>query len=116
MRRNDDPFADLLNSLEENLQREGGWIPPQRPSGEATGGNPRRILWFIIPILLLVLFNRLMAFSIDLMWYESLGLSQVYMTRLWAQFGLFIAGTLVFWIFLAANVWIAQWLARRLPF
>ncbi len=31
MRKNDDPFSDLLNSLEENLQREGGWVPPENP-------------------------------------------------------------------------------------
>jgi uncharacterized protein len=115
MRRNDDPFADLLNSLEENLQREGGFVPPEGPPRErGGGGNPRRILWFVLPILLLILFNRLMAFYTDLMWYESLELGSVYLTRLWAQFGLFVVGTLVFWLFLAANIWIAQRLSRRL--
>jgi uncharacterized membrane protein (UPF0182 family) len=117
MQKNDDPFADLLSSLEENLQREGsGWVPPENPRPAPTRGNPRRILWFVIPILILVLFNRLMAFYTDLMWYESLNLAQVFTTRLWAQFGLFAVGTLVFWLFLAINVWIAQRLSQRLPF
>jgi uncharacterized membrane protein (UPF0182 family) len=116
MRRNNDPFADLLNSLEENLQREGGWIPPEGPPPQRSSGNPRRILWFILPILILVLFNRLMAFYTDLMWYESLGLANVFTTRLWAQFGLFVAGTLTFWLFFALNVWIANRLAQRLRF
>lgn len=115
MRRNEDPFADLLNSLEENLQREGGWIPPDGASREhADSGNPRRILWFILPILLLILFNRLMTFYTDLMWYESLELGRVYLTRLWAQFGLFLVGTLFFWLFLAVNVWIVHRLSHRL--
>lgn len=114
--RNNDPFAELLNSLEENLQREGGWIPPDNPHIPTGGGNPRRILWFVIPILLLLLFNRLITFYTDLLWYESLNLERVYTTRLWAQFGLFVAGTLVFWLFLAGNVWIARRLSRRLPF
>src|SRR5690606_36970931 len=101
-----DPFAELLNSLEENLQREGGWIPPETPQRQTSDGGPRRILWFVIPILLLVLFNRLMAFYTDLLWYDSLELAQVFYTRLWAQFGLFAVGTIVFWLFLAINVFI----------
>ncbi|MCC6458644.1 MAG: UPF0182 family protein [Caldilineaceae bacterium] len=114
-----DPFADLLSSLEENLQREGGWIPPNDPNQRRpveSGGNPRRILWFVIPIVLLVLFNRVITFYTDLLWYDSLNLSQVFITRLWAQFGLFAVGAVVFWLFLAINVWIAQRLSRRLPF
>jgi uncharacterized protein len=113
--RNNDPFADLLNSLEENLQREGGWVPPDNPrprQPSPDGGNPRRFLWFALPLLLLILFNRLIAFYTDLLWYESLGLEQVFTTRLWAQLGLFVAGTLLFWLFLAVNVWIARRLTR----
>lgn len=117
MSRNDDPFAELLNSLEENLQRGGGWPPSDNQTREeAQRGNPRRILWFVIPILLLVLFNRLMAFYTDLAWYGSLGLAQVFTTRLWAQFGLFVAGALGFWLFVAINVFIADRLARRLQY
>ncbi len=50
------------------------------------------------------------------MWYESMNIADVFTTRLWAQFGLFAVGALVFWLFLAVNVWIVQRLARRLPF
>lgn len=114
MRKNDDPFAELITSLEENLQGEGGWVPPEEPRPEGEYGNPRRILWFVIPVLVLILFNRLMTFYTDLVWYESLDLGRVYLTRLWAQFGLFGVGTVVFWLFLAINIWIAQRLSRRL--
>jgi uncharacterized membrane protein (UPF0182 family) len=108
--RQNDPFNDLLRSLEDNLQREGGLIPPDdnRPVATDEGGGGRRILWILLPLLLLVLFNRLMAFYTDLMWYQSLNLEAVFATRLWAQLGLFAAGALFFWLVVALNVWFAR--------
>ncbi len=106
MSKNNDTFADLLSSLEENLGREGGWVPPEgggRPEGPRR--NPRRILWIIIPLAVLILFSRLIAFYADLMWYESISLTQVFTTRLWAQFTLFILGALVFWLFSRHSPW-----------
>lgn len=107
--RNNDPFSDLLRSLEENLQNEGGSIPPEdgeqrrRPQGDL-----RRILWVLLPLLLLLFFNRIVGFYTDFVWYDSLGFTQVFATRFFASVGLFLVGALTFWLFLALNVWIAR--------
>lgn len=115
--RNNDPFADLIRSLEESLEREGGQPPPpqrpQRPLPPAPQGNPRLILWFLLILLILFSFNRIVSFYANWYWYDGLGLSAVLFTRIWAQFGLFVAGALIAWLFLVLNVL----LARRLePF
>ncbi|MEX1019458.1 MAG: UPF0182 family protein [Litorilinea sp.] len=112
--RNNDPFADLIRSLEDNLQRGGDDDPP--PPAEEGGrrqpprpqGNPRRVLWFLLPFLVLILFNRAISFYSDWAWYESLELSSVFFTRIYANFGLFAAGAVIFWVFLAVNVIIAR--------
>lgn len=111
--RNNDPFADLLRSLEENLQREGDWEPPDDAGEGRAAGNPRRFLWILIPILLLIFFGRIISFYADLAWYQSLDLMQVFVTRLWANLALFAASALVFWLFLAFNVWLVKRLAPR---
>ncbi|MEZ4870597.1 MAG: UPF0182 family protein [Caldilineaceae bacterium] len=123
--RNDDPFADLIRSLEENLQRSGpsrpgggddgdDLIPPRRPENvEFPQFNPRRFLWILIPLLLLIFFNRILSFYADWFWYDSLGFSSVFFTRIWATFGLFITAALAFWIFLAANILIARRIEPR---
>ena len=113
--RNNDPFADLIRSLEENLEREGGWVPPETPRRPVVtgGGNPRRWLWIIIPILLFILLSRGLGFYANWFWYDSLGLTSVFLTRLWASFGLFAAGALIFWLFLAFNMLLAQRLEPR---
>lgn len=49
----------------------------------------------------------------DWLWFGSLGFQQVYLTRLAAQASLFLAGGLVFLLFFAANVGLAEGLARR---
>ncbi|MCC9078094.1 UPF0182 family protein [Litorilinea aerophila] len=110
--RQNDPFADLIRSIEENLQGEGDWIPPESERRAAgSQGNPRRILWFLLPLLLLIFFNRIVGFYTDWYWYESLGFERVFVTRFLASFGLFLAGALFFWIFLALNVLLARRLA-----
>jgi uncharacterized membrane protein (UPF0182 family) len=106
--RNNDPFADLLRSLEENLQSEGGWVPPDDRPRQSRQANPRRFLWFVIPVLLLLFFGRIIAFYTDWVWFGSLGMTQVFATRLWAGLALFAAGAGLFWLFLAANVWLVQ--------
>ena len=43
--RNSDPFSDLIRSIEENLQREGGdCVPPNddAPGNGGGNGNSRR--------------------------------------------------------------------------
>ncbi|RIK36454.1 MAG: UPF0182 family protein [Chloroflexi bacterium] len=111
--RRDDPFADLIRSLEEGLEREGGIGPPQQPprtprppvAGEI---NPRRYLWIIIPLLIFLFFNRIVSFYADWFWYDSLELASVFFTRIWASLGLFAVGALVAFLFFAANVLIAR--------
>lgn len=120
--RNDDPFADLIRSIEENLQQDddskrprdsnddnGGWVPPQRTStSELPEFNARRFLWIVIPLLILIFFNRIVSFYTDWSWYESLALSSVFFTRIWAQLALFAVVAVVFWLFLALNVVVAR--------
>lgn len=112
---NRDPFADLLRSLEDNLEDDdGGWIPPdERETRRQPDGNPRRILWIVLPLLLLIFFNRLVSFYTDYIWYDSLDLSEVFVTRWYASLALFVVSSLVFWLFLAVNVWIARRLEPR---
>lgn len=121
--RNDDPFADLIRSLEENLERnaearqtrpEGGNLPPSRNSGsELPQFNGRRFLWILLPILLLIFFGRIISFYTDWYWYDSLGYTSVFFTRLWSSFGLFAAASAAFWLLLAVNVVIARRLEPR---
>ena len=121
--RNDDPFSDLIRSLEENLQRtsgprpapeEGGeWVPPRRPEAELPQFNARRFLWILIPILILIFFNRIIAFYTDWLWYDSLDAASVFFTRIWSQFGLFGTVALIFWLFLAVNIFIARQIEPR---
>ncbi|MFN8489567.1 MAG: UPF0182 family protein [Caldilineaceae bacterium] len=108
--RNNDPFADLIRSLEENLEREGGGGRPPIDVGRPvrTAGSPRRWLWIIIPLLLLIFFFRSVGFYADWIWYNSLGLASVFVTRIQAALGLFAVAALVFWLFLALNVWLAH--------
>lgn len=126
MRNNDDPFADLIRSLEENLERNAGNRPPPPasrdwPPGGNGGGNStdlpefngRRFLWILLPILVLIFFNRILSFYTDWYWYDSLGFTSVFFTRLWSSFGLFLAAALAFWLFLAVNVVIARRIEPR---
>ncbi|MCB0074664.1 MAG: UPF0182 family protein, partial [Caldilineaceae bacterium] len=111
--RNSDPFSDLIRSIEENLQREGDdWIPPddQPPREPRTpqAGGGRRWLWILIPLLIFLFFNRILGFFTDYIWYDSLGFASVFTTRVYASFGLFVTAALVFWLFLAVNVWLAR--------
>jgi uncharacterized membrane protein (UPF0182 family) len=111
MRRQDDPFADLIRSLEEGLERESEYTPPpgQPPHPPLEGQiNPRRYLWIVLPLLILLFFNRIVSFYADWFWYDSLGYSSVFFTRIWASFGLFGVGALVAFLFFAVNVLIAR--------
>lgn len=113
---NNDPFSDLIRSIEENLERNGGWRPPEEPQEprRVPQGRPnRRLWWLLVPLALLILYNVGVGFLTDSAWYRSLGYSSVYFTRLGAATLLFVAGALITWLVIAANIW----LARRLePF
>lgn len=110
MRNNDDPFADLLRSLEENLQKGGGLggPPEEGPRARPPAGNPRR---FILPVLLLLLFflfTRSLGFITDWIWFDSVGYASVFFTGYWAWAVLFLAGALIFWLFFLGNVIISR--------
>lgn len=121
--RNDDPFADLIRSLEENLERnanarqqrqvEGGPPPAGRSGGESSSFNGRRFLWILLPILILIFFSRILSFYTDWFWYDSVGYAGVFFTRLWSSFGLFAVSAAAFWLLLALNVVIARRLEPR---
>ncbi len=116
-RGDNDAFAELIRSLEENLQGQGRGDPPPGdplpPRSPSPQGNPRRLLWVLIPLLIFISFNRILAFYTDYMWYDSLGLTSVFSTRIWAASGLFAVSAVSFWLFLAVNVWIAQRIEPR---
>lgn len=125
--RNDDPFAGLIRSLEENLERNanarqqrqqqaggGGEEPPlPRPTGDLPQFNGRRFLWILLPILFFLFFSRILGFYADWFWYDSVGYASVFFTRIWASFGLFAAAAVAFWVLLAVNVLIARRLEPR---
>ena len=107
--KNSDPFSDLIRSIEENLQGNGDWEPPEG-EGERPqmAGNPRRLLWFIIPVLIFLFFNRGLGIYTDYLWYDSLSFSSVFTTRISAWLALFVVVGLIFWLFLALNVLLAR--------
>ncbi|MEZ4555342.1 MAG: UPF0182 family protein [Caldilineaceae bacterium] len=65
-------------------------------------------MWILIPLLIFLFFNRILGFFTDYIWYDSLGFASVFTTRVYASFGLFVTAALVFWLFLAVNVWLAR--------
>ncbi|MFN8440314.1 MAG: UPF0182 family protein [Caldilineaceae bacterium] len=111
MRNDDDPFADLLRSLEENLQRGGslGGPPDNQPRPPRVGGGvPRRFLWGAFFLFLLILLSRSLGFITNWIWFDSVGFTSVFFTGYWAQLILFLAGAVIFWIFFLGNVIVAR--------
>lgn len=114
--RNNDPFEDLLRSLEENLRRTGEPAPPgsppeERPVRTSPMGNPRRLLWFLIPLALFWLSTRGLGLWVRWTWFDSVGYEAVFWTRAWTQIGLFVAGALIFYAFFTLCVVLARQLA-----
>ena len=108
MQQNDDPYSDLIQSLEHNLQRGEDWVPPDDDTPPVRRGNPRRLLWFLIPLLIFLFFNQIIGFVADWFWYDSLGLTSVLVTRIVAKLGLFLAGAVLFWLIVALNIYLAR--------
>ena len=108
--RNNDPFSDLIRSIEENLQRDGGWVPPEQPQEprRVPQGSPGRSWWLLVPVLLFILFNIGLGFLTDSAWYGSLGYQSVFWTRLGATAWMFGAGFLVTWAFITLNILLAR--------
>ena len=108
--RNYDPFSDLIRSIEENLQRDGGINEPgDEPRQVNAPRPPRRLLWILFVLFVLfVLYNVGLGFVSDLVWFGSLGYEAMLWTRVAASFGLFVTVTLLTWLFIAVNVLIAR--------
>jgi uncharacterized membrane protein (UPF0182 family) len=113
--RNTDPFADLIRSIEENLQRGGDWVPPDDDRSERPT-LPRPSRWWlllVIPFLALLLFNTVVGFLANWVWHASLAYESILWTRILAALGLFAVGFGLTWLLLAANYWIARRMAPR---
>ena len=124
-----DPFRELLETFneddwttieEELLDGGNGGGNGRRFDGGGGGGgggapqgNPRILWWMIIPFVVISLFNWVLGFFTDLVWYESINLASVYWTRITASVGLFLAGAAAFLIFFVVNVLIARRLEPR---
>lgn len=108
--RNPDPFADLIRSIEENLQRDGDWIPPddERPERRPRGRSNRWWWLLLIPFLFLILYNTILSFFADWSWHASLNLESILWTRISASLGLFVVGFLFTWLFLYVNYLIVR--------
>ncbi len=111
------PFHELLENLDEDdweqIEEEllhddngpGGTSTPRRGGGNGgQGGGGRLLWWMLVPFLILILFNTVLGFYTDWLWYDSLVLTQVFFTRIGASLGLFAAGALAFWIVFVFNV------------
>lgn len=109
--RDAEKFADLIRSIEENLQRGGDdWVPPDdgRPVRPRAPRPSRWWLLLVIPFIILLLFNTIVGFLANLVWHASLGYESILWTRVLAALGLFIAGFGLTWLVLAINFWIAR--------
>ena len=111
------PFHELLENLDEDdweqIEEEllhddngpGGTSTPRRGGGNGgQGGGGRLLWWMLVPFLILILFNTVLGFYTDWLWYDSLVLTRVFFTRIGASLGLFAAGALAFWIVFVFNV------------
>jgi len=111
------PFHELLENLDEDdweqIEEEllhddngpGGPSTPRRGGGNGgQGGGGRLLWWMLVPFLVLILFNTVLGFYTDWLWYDSLKLTTVFFTRIGASLGLFAAGALAFWLVFVFNV------------
>ena len=111
------PFHELLENLDEDdweqIEEEllhddngpGGTETPRRGGGNGgQGGGGRLLWWMLVPFLALILFNTVLGFYTDWLWYDSLKLTSVFFTRIGASLGLFAAGAVSFWLIFVVNV------------
>ena len=115
------PFNELLENLDEDdweqieeelLQDDNGPpgpAAPRRGGGDGgQGGGGRLLWWLLLPFLALILFNTVLGFYTDWLWYDSLALTSVFFTRIIASLGLFAVGAVAFWLFFVVNVMVAR--------
>ena len=111
-------FNELLEDLDEDdweqieeelLHEDNGPSEPGTPrqgggNGGQGGGGGRLLWWMLVPFLVLILFNTVLGFYTDWLWYDSLVLTNVFFTRIGASLGLFAAGAVAFWLIFVFNV------------
>jgi uncharacterized protein len=87
-----------------------------RPIRQKT--NRRRVLLVVAAIVLLVLVTSLRGlagFYTDFLWFDSLGFGSVWRSVLWAQIGLGLLFTVIFFVLLWTNLYVADRLAPKNP-
>ena len=127
-----DPFRDLLEQLQQREQSEqasgNGNLTPSFEGGSNNPGNGdgeevireeapqfggRRLIWSVVLFLLIMLSTRLLGYFTDWLWFDSLDLTSVYVTRILASGTTFLVSGILFWLLLAGNIWLASRINRR---
>ena len=117
------PINELLENLndddweqieEELMQDDNGPPGPGEQGrgggngGQGGGGGGRLLWWMLLPFMALILFNSILGYFTDWLWYDSLDLTSVFVTRVVASLGLFAIGAVAFWLFFVANVLVVR--------
>lgn len=89
------------------VPREGQEEPPRRPFGRFPRGG--RLLWILLPLFLaLVAWPAFARLATDWLWFDSLGFSAVFRTRILTRAALTLGSSLLLFAFLSLN-WVAAW-------
>jgi uncharacterized membrane protein (UPF0182 family) len=120
----DDDGTDGPNAADNADSRDGGDREPPRPIRRTSRGGPhdgggfryrlrragRSIVIALVALAVIALF-ALFAFGLeiwtDALWFQSVGFSDVYWTRIAAQLGLFLFGLVLALVVLLGNLWLA---------
>ncbi len=121
--RNNDPFDELLRSLEENLSRGslrggaggsgGEETPPQarRADSPVPPPNYRRWLWIGLVLFVMFVATRIIGVLTDFTWMDSVGYVSVAWTRFGAMAVMFLGGAFLFLAFYMANIVITRYVS-----
>jgi len=76
-----------------------------------------RIFMFVI-ILIFISFSSITRLITDYMWFDALGFDQIFLISFFSKIKLFLAATIVFFIFALINVWISSKIIEKkvIPF
>jgi uncharacterized membrane protein (UPF0182 family) len=78
--------------------------------------NRKRILWMLIAAAIFGLFSisgAIVTLFTDYFWFKELGLSRIFATTLTTKIGLGIGFGLIGWLFIAANIFVAEYMSSR---
>ncbi len=115
-----DPFRELL----EQLSNDSKDVPVATDSDDGNNGssvleeerpqgNRRGMVSLLLVGMLLFLSSRILGYITDWLWFDSLNLTSVYITRIVASSVTFLVSTLIFWLLLAGNIALATRLNAR---